>query len=168
MKIEIRAAYTDDADAVCKLLCRTISQCCTEDHRNDPSILAAWLGNKTPVTVAGWFRCSANLSLVALIDGTVAGIAILTRAGKIPLFYVSSEARFRGVGKALLQEVESRAAGIGLEALQVPSTLTARQFYERNGFQACSSAVSVFGTETISMSKMLPGADRKRCRCSAS
>ncbi|HEY8607586.1 MAG TPA: GNAT family N-acetyltransferase [Noviherbaspirillum sp.] len=169
-KIGIRTAKADDAHAVCSLLCRSIAECCTEDHRNDPAILAAWLGNKTPENVAAWFACGANLSLVAEIDRAPAGVAIFTRAGKIVLFYVCPDRRFQGVGKRLLQEVERQAATIGLQSLQIPSTLTARRFYERSGYVTRCTTVSAYGAEAISMSKQLPpGAypGAKPCRCGA-
>lgn len=165
MQIGIRTAQTDDAQQACSLLCRSISVCCTEDHRNDPAILAAWLGNKTPENVASWFACGANISLVAEVDDRIAAIAILTRAGKIALFYVSPEMRFRGVGKYLLQEVERRAADIGLPSLQVPSTLTARRFYESSGYESRCTTISAYGVEAISMVKALPASPRRRCGC---
>lgn len=167
MQIEIRAARAEDAQEVCSLLCRSISQCCTEDHRNDPAILAAWLGNKTPENVASWFACGSNVSLVAEVEGRLAGIAILTRAGKIALFYVCPQLRFRGVGKSLLGEVERRAGALGLQALQVPSTLTARRFYESSGYLSRCTTTSAYGTEAITMAKTLPAAVVKRCACGA-
>ncbi|GIZ50629.1 GNAT family N-acetyltransferase [Noviherbaspirillum aridicola] len=165
MQIEIRTARTDDAQEVCSLLCRSIAQCCTEDHRNDPAILAAWLGNKTPENIASWFACGANISLVAELDGRIAGIAILTRAGKIALFYVSPELRFQGVGKRLLQEVEQRAGGLGVQTVQVPSTLTARRFYQSSGYEDRCTTISAYGAEAIVMAKVLPADTHKRCRC---
>lgn len=167
MQIEIRTAQADDAQEVCSLLCRSISQCCTEDHRNDPAVLAAWLGNKTPENVTSWFACGANISLIAEAEGRVAGVAILTRAGKIALFYVSPDLRFRGIGKRLLQEIERQAAAIGLQSLQVPSTLTARRFYESSGYLSRCTTLSAYGVEAISMAKSLPAAIVKRCKCGA-
>lgn len=165
MQIEIRTAQADDAQEVCDLLRRSISQCCIEDHRNDPAVLAAWLGNKTPENVASWFACAANVSLVAEADGRVAGIALLTRAGKIALFYVSPELRFHGIGKRLLREVERQAVELGLQTLQVPSTLTARRFYESSGYLSGCTATSAYGAQAINMAKFLIPSPRKRCPC---
>lgn len=165
MQIQIREACAADAQDVCGLLRRSIALGCGEDHRNDPAILDAWLGNKTPENVMSWFSCGANLSLVAEADGRVAGIAVLTRAGKIALFYVCPDLRFRGIGKRLLQEVEQRAAGLGLESLQVPSTYTARRFYESSGYLSRSTSMSPYGVEVINMAKVLPANPHKRCRC---
>ena len=37
----------DDAIAGCDVLKRSIAELCIADHKNDPAILARWLGNKT-------------------------------------------------------------------------------------------------------------------------
>lgn len=155
MNTEIRVAKPGDATAACNVLCRSISECCTEDHRNDTAILSAWLGNKTPETVESWFNLPSNFSLVAVRDNDIIGVAILTRAGKIVLFYVSPEMRFTGAGKALLQAMEAQAKEWGLRSLQVVSTITAKSFYLRNGFVLGCTKTSAFGIEALSFSKKL-------------
>lgn len=52
---EIRVVTADDARAACEVLRRSILECCVDDHRNDPAILAKWLRNKTPEIVESWF-----------------------------------------------------------------------------------------------------------------
>ncbi|MGH8810194.1 MAG: GNAT family N-acetyltransferase [Noviherbaspirillum sp.] len=167
MTTEIRTARPEDAVSACNVLRRSISECCTEDHRNDAAILSAWLGNKTPETVRTWFQCSSNHSLVAVNGDELAGIAIMTRQGKIVLCYVAPEARFTGAGRALLQALETRAREWGLGVLQVASTATAKSFYARNGFVAGGVTQSAYGTEAISFSKRLCAsyAQKKSCGC---
>jgi len=155
MKTEIRTARPEDAAPACNVLCRSISECCTEDHRNDAAILSAWLGNKTPETVGSWFASPSNFSLVATVGNEVVGVAILTRAGKIVLCYVSPEMRFTGVGKALLLAMEEQAREWGLRSLQVVSTITAKSFYLRNGFVLGCTKTAAFGIEALSFSKKL-------------
>lgn len=155
MKIEIRIARPEDAAPACNVLCRSISECCSEDHRNDPAILSAWLSNKTPETVASWFTSPSNFSLVAARGNDVVGVAILTRAGKIVLCHVIPEMRFTGTGKALLQAMEAQARKWGLRSLQVVSTITAKSFYLRNGFVLGCTKTSAFGIEALSFSKKL-------------
>ena len=42
--MEIRDAMPDDAIAGCDVLKRSIAELCIADHKNDPAILARWLG----------------------------------------------------------------------------------------------------------------------------
>ena len=72
--LEVRPAEVSDAVAACTVLRRSIAECCVEDHRQDPAILAAWLGNKTPEMVASWFASPTNYSVVAVQDGVVVGV----------------------------------------------------------------------------------------------
>ena len=162
MNAVIRVAQQADAALACQMLCRSISECCAEDHRNDPAILAAWLGNKTPENVASWFECTSHHSIVACTGEHVVGVAIMTRQGKILLFYVSPEMRGTGTAKALLHALEAQAREWGLRSVQVASTLSARDFYLRNGFELCGPTRTAFGTEAVSLAKKLPGSG---CRC---
>jgi GNAT superfamily N-acetyltransferase len=59
----------------------------------------------------------------------------MTKAGKITLNYVSPEARFRGISKALIDRLEAQARELGLDRCTLNSTETARQFYLSLGYQ---------------------------------
>lgn len=50
------------------------------------------------------------------------------------LNYVLSSHIYKGVGKILLKEMEHIAKLSGIKVLSVISTITAKNFYERNGF----------------------------------
>ena len=165
MSIEIRIAVAEDAFAACDLLRRSIVECCVEDHRNDPAILAAWLGNKTPEMVASWFAATRNFSIVAIEDDVLVGVALLTRAGKLSLFYLLPEALRQGVGTAMLARLEAQAQDWGIKSLQLHSTTTAAQFYARCGFIASGKVKSPYGVETTFFWKPLdPSVDIRRAR----
>lgn len=164
MNAVIRAAEQADAAPACRMLCRAIAECCAEDHRNDPAVLEAWLGNKTPETVASWFACAAHHSIVACAGNELAGVAIMSRQGRILLFYVAPEARATGTAKAMLDALEEKAKEWDLRLMQVASTLSARAFYLRNGFASCGAARTAFGTEALSLAKKLHGSGGCGCR----
>jgi GNAT superfamily N-acetyltransferase len=164
-KAAIRSAGQADAAAACSVLRRSISECCTEDHRNDAAILAAWLGNKTPATVETWFLSSSNYSLVATFEGDMVGVGMLTRAGKIVLCYVTPEVRFTGIGKDLLLALEAQAREWGIRTVQVASTTTARSFYLRNGYLPGATSRSAFGIEALSFTKNIGGSYPRKGPC---
>jgi GNAT superfamily N-acetyltransferase len=165
MSIEIRIAVAGDAFAACHVLRRSIIECCVEDHRNDPAILAAWLGNKTPEMVASWFASPRNFSIVAIEDGELIGVALLTRAGKLSLCYLLPEALRHGAGTALMASLEAQAREWGIKSLQLHSTATAAQFYASCGFIRSGKVKSPYGVETTFFWKPLdPSVDVKRAR----
>lgn len=175
MGIEIRTAVPDDATAVCAVLRRSITECCADDHQHCPAILASWLGNKTPETVATWFTTPSNFTLVAVSEGEVVGVALLTQAGKISLCYVLPEVMHRGVGKALLSGLEEQARAWGISVVKLKSTVSARDFYARNGYINGGKEMSCFGIECDFFWKNLnepvadasDGARKRFCGCNA-
>jgi hypothetical protein len=110
--MHVRRANTEDAAAACAVLRRSITELCHADHGGDEVILGKWLSNKTVENVARWIRQSHGV--VSEEAGTLLGVAAMTGSGKITLNYVSPEARFRGVSKALVQQLEEQASAIGL------------------------------------------------------
>lgn len=165
--MEIRPAATSEAVKACEVLRRCISQCCVEDHRNDPEILARWLVNKTPEIVADWFAWPSHYSLVATDNDAVLGVGMLSRPGKMVLLHVDPDWRFRGVGKALLHALEMRASRFGATALRVASTVSAKPFYERHGYQVVGTTAAIYG-QALKMVKSLPRGkykSAKQCRC---
>jgi GNAT superfamily N-acetyltransferase len=69
----------------------------------------------------------------------------MTSTGEIVLNYVSPDARFRGVSKALLQGLEARAAKLDIPVLTLQSTATAVRFYQAAGYTAAGSPSKGFG-----------------------
>jgi GNAT superfamily N-acetyltransferase len=132
--MEIRNAGLGDAAAAAELLRRSITELCVADHRNDPAILAPWLRNKTPESLAAWIERPSNSVLVAVRTTTLLGIGIVTDQGEITLNYVSPDARFQGVTRALLAAMEARALARGNVAVALTSTVTARRFYLSAGY----------------------------------
>ncbi|MDC8756464.1 GNAT family N-acetyltransferase [Janthinobacterium fluminis] len=174
MSLEIRIATSTDAFEACNVLRRSITECCSLDHKDDPAILDAWLGNKTPQMVASWFASATNFSLVAVEAGEVVGVALLTRAGKLALCYLLPEARRHGVGRALLARIEAQAREWGMKALQLHSTATAQGFYAAQGYIASGNVKSPYGVETVFCWKQLDAdaasTDPKRkrfCNCNS-
>ena len=174
MGMTIRSAVPEDAFAACDVLRRSISECCVQDHQNDPRLLAQWLGNKTPETVASWFDVPSNYTVVAERDGKVVGVSLLTQAGKLSLCYVLPEALHSGVGSAMLAAIEAQARAWGVAVLKMKSTSTARDFYVRHGYISAGREMSCYGLECDFLWKKLdaaPVADsaaaRRFCSCSA-
>ena len=109
--MHIRRAKTDDA-AACAVLRRSITELCRADHGGDAILLGKWLSNKTVENLTRWIM--QTHFVVAEERETILGVAAMNASGKITLNYVSPEARFRGVSKALVQQLESKARALGL------------------------------------------------------
>jgi GNAT superfamily N-acetyltransferase len=146
--MQIREAILEDAPAACIVLKRSIAELCEADHRNDASILGRWLGNKTHENFCAWVKQIDNSVLVAVEDQKILAVGSVTDAGAIGLNYVSPDARFRGVSRALLRALEMRAADRGNRQCNLTSTETARRFYLSNGYVETGPPTSGFGTSS--------------------
>ena len=155
MNMIVRNATTADAEAACTVLRRSITECCGEDHHNDPELLSGWLQNKTPENVAAWFATKKNYSVVAIAGEHVMGVGLLTEKGELALCYVLPEVRFTGAGKALLRAIESHAVHAGLAEIHLSSTATAKAFYLRNGFIQIGPLEVEFGIQAFPLIKRL-------------
>ena len=148
MPLEIRAATPEDAPAACHLMRRSITELCFADHRNDQAILKRWLSNKTPEVFVSWIRQPDSSLLVAVENGSILAVGAVTDAGEITLNYVSPDARFRGVSRALLATLEGRAMEQGNTRCILKSTETARPFYLSNGYVEDGLPAGKFGTSS--------------------
>jgi GNAT superfamily N-acetyltransferase len=154
--MEIRDAVAEDAPAACQVLRRSITELCVADHANDPAILQRWLSNKTPEIVASWIASPDNSLLVAVEYGVILAVGAVTNAGEVSANYVSPDARFRGVSRALLGALEAKAIERGNVRCSLTSTETARRFYLANGYVEDAVLPGKFGTRgSYAMSKPL-------------
>lgn len=153
--MEIRDAVAEDAQAACDVLRRSIVELCIKDHHNDPAILTRWLSNKTPEIVASWIALPHRSMLLALEDQSILAVGSVNDTGEITLNYVSPDARFRGVSRALLAALEVRAMARGNTQCHLHSTETAQSFYLANGYTIDGPPDQKFGTGGYPMSKGL-------------
>ncbi|WOH69772.1 GNAT family N-acetyltransferase [Bradyrhizobium sp. BWA-3-5] len=155
--MQIRDAIPEDTAAACAVLRRSIAELCEADHRNDPYTLARWLSNKTHENFRAWVAQTDNSVLVAVEDQHILAVGSITDAGTIGLNYVSPDARFQGVSRALLRALETRAAEKGNNRCNLTSTETARRFYLSNGYVENGPPVGGFTTTSgYPMTKALP------------
>jgi GNAT superfamily N-acetyltransferase len=134
MMIVVRDAVPDDAESGSLVLRRSITELCVADHKHDPEFLGGWLRNKTPDHFRSWIKQPANSLLVVVGDSTILAVGSVTDAGEITLNYVSPDARFSGISKALLLALEERATSRGCTICTLLSSETARRFYLSNGY----------------------------------
>ena len=66
-------------------------------------------------------------------------------SGEIILNYVSPDARFRGISKALLTRLEARASELAIETITLQSSATGRRFYLSAGYREKGPTTKGFG-----------------------
>ena len=150
--IVVRPARLTDAPAMSAVLIASITDLCVADHRGDAHVLAAWLANKTPASVAEWFGNREVTLIVAEQSREIAGVGGYSRQREILLNYVSPAYRFAGVSAALLEAMELR---LGPGEARLQATETARRFYERRGWDSTGKSRELRGADGYPMKKTL-------------
>ena len=133
MNINLRRAQATDADEAAAVLRASISTLCVPDHGNVPELLERWLANKTPQIVGSWIRGPGRV-MVAEGGGCIVGIGAALPSGEITLNYVLPAARFRGVSKAVLRDLETYLQSQGCTCGTLWCTRTAHRFYRAAGY----------------------------------
>lgn len=142
MTYTVRLAKPQDAEAACNAVRSSIEDCCIEDHESNKARLDAWLKNKSPENFRRWIQSESLYCVVVEASYRVVGFGMCT-TGELLLCYVLPEVRFRGAGKAMLQDIELWAATTGVAELRLESTRTALAFYRRHGYQDCGQVAHV-------------------------
>ncbi len=124
------------AKEICQLIILSITEICAVDYNHDPQIISEWTANKTPRNIAQWIKSSSNISFIVKerINNKVLGFALMNNTGEILLNYVLPGYLHRGIGTLLLDKIDKTARQLKLNEISVTSTITAKKFYEKNGF----------------------------------
>jgi putative acetyltransferase len=135
----VRPARKGDGVAILTVHRRAIHEIACADY--PPEILDAWGApipeNELVQNGADFERklADGDIALVAEVDGVIAGFGEITPAKRLLLaIYVSPDFKRRGVGRAILRELERIAGEGAVPYLQMDSSLTAESFYLANGY----------------------------------
>ena len=141
--MQVRQATIEDAEEACRVIRRSITELCHADHHGDAPTLTVWLANKTADNMRRWI--GQHHAFVATEGDPIVGVGVIKGLGEIILNYVAPEARFRGVSKALVSQLEARASALGVATITLQSSATALEFYLAAGYRADGPPTKGFG-----------------------
>jgi putative acetyltransferase len=103
-----------------------------------PEVIENWA--RIPVTEKGLQYLHLNpdreIRLVVEVDGEIVGMGALVVANnELRACYVSPSAIRKGVGSAIIREIERIASQNGVTFLQMNSSITAEPFYKAMGYE---------------------------------
>jgi putative acetyltransferase len=151
----LRPFRPEDAPGLLALFKDTIRRVNCRDY--SPVQIAAWASDE--IDPDGWAsRFAGRFVVVAEDADRLAGFADLEANGHIDRFFVSADCQGQGVGRSLLALVVAEARRLGLGRLFVEVSITARPFFESQGFAVVTPQVVVCrGVEFVNfqMERML-------------
>ena len=141
--MQVRDAQMKDADEACLVFRRSITELCHCEHLGDASTLAMWFAKKTGENMRRWIN--QNHVFVAIEGKAIIAVGAISNFGEIMLNYVSPDARFRGVSKALIERLETIASELELPVVTLQSSATTRKLYLSAGYRENALPVKGFG-----------------------
>ena len=129
--ITLRPYRPDNAPALLNLFRDTIRRVNSRDYA--PAQIAAWASDD--IDTESWFgRFTGRFVPVAEEAGRPVGFAELEPDGHIDRVYVSADHQRQGIGRQLLVAVEAEARRVGIGRIFTEASITARPFFEAQGF----------------------------------
>lgn len=131
MTRRIRSFASTDTVAIISLFRDTVQRINSRDY--SPEQIDAWAPED--VDADSWRRrLDGKETFVAEENHKIVGFAELEANGYIDCLYCHADHQHQGIGSELLHHVEARARQAGLSCLEADISVTARPFFERNGF----------------------------------
>lgn len=152
----IRPATLADAGIINRIVERSIRVGCALDHRNDSSIVSDWVNQSTIDVISSRLAAPHICLCVALLEDKPVGVGMAEASGDILLCHVQPESFRRGVGRALMQNLEGWLRIRGVQHVHLNSTRTAAAFYRHLGYQQAAPPVTSCGLQTLLLHKPLP------------
>ncbi|KQZ78405.1 GNAT family N-acetyltransferase [Pseudomonas sp. Root562] len=144
-----------DAGIINRIIERSIRVGCALDHRNQPQVVATWTQNQTHENIQLWLSDQQLYLNLALLHDKPVGVAMASNQGQVAFCYVMPEWFRRGVGQALVRDLEGWLINQGLRQSRLNSTRTGEAFYRRLGYQPQAEPLTVAGLPVIPMHKAL-------------
>lgn len=132
--LELRRATVFDVFDISRIVIQSITLLCTADHKDNPDVIANWTANKTPEHIRGWIEGPHDVWLI-LDSEKPAGIGGYSPGGEVSVLYIAPAHIGKGIGSALLSRLEADLKKTGHETARLDSTMTARGFYLKQGWQ---------------------------------
>ena len=133
MSVSLRPYLPADVRRCAEIFRSSIDQLAAEDYDEDQR--EAWASRANDEQAFG-VRLGEALTLLAMIDGTVAGFASLKGADEIDMLFVDPEFARRGVGRTLVDALTRLAQARGAKRLTTEASDVAKPLFERQGFTA--------------------------------
>jgi GNAT superfamily N-acetyltransferase len=127
----IRAASPKDIPILQQIHAAAIQEGCRNDYT--PNQLQAWVGQLTPTFYQN--HLLGGLFYVTVEGEEIQGFGKLDLVNaEIPFLFTHPHLFGQGIGKSLLQKLETLAVKQGIESLRLLATLNAIPFYEKQGY----------------------------------
>jgi putative acetyltransferase len=132
----IRKFQDSDINQIVSLFYETVHTINAQDYSADQ--LQAWAPKDEEFAkIAAWkISLSRNITYIAEMNGEIVGFADMTSEGHLDRLYIHKDYQGQGIAFALVNRLEAEAKEIGLAEMDTEASITAKPFFERQGYQS--------------------------------
>lgn len=147
-KIIVRRYRPEDSQALADIYYNTIHQINIQHYTKVQ--VNAW-APETSLEPSGWVtKFERTNPLVAMIGEVIVGFAEFESNGHIDCFYCHHQYIGCGVGSALMESIDEKAVQRGIKRIFAEVSITARPFFEKQGFTVVEEqTISLRGVQFI-------------------
>ncbi|MBY6240763.1 GNAT family N-acetyltransferase [Methylosinus sp. Sm6] len=127
----LRPFLPADAPALATIFRESVETLAADDYDEDQR--AAWAAAADDEAAFAQ-KLAGALTIIASLDGEIAGFASLRDGTLLDMLYVHPRAARRGVGSALIDALEKLARGRGAREISVDASDAARDFFAARGY----------------------------------
>jgi len=131
--VPLRPYLPADARRCAEIFRSSIEELAAEDYSEEQR--ESWAARADDEEAFG-ARLAQALTLLAVIDGAIAGFASLKGADEIDMLFVEPEFARQGVGRTLVDALTRLAHARGAKRLTTEASDVAKPLFERQGFTA--------------------------------
>ena len=128
--MRIRIYEIADTKEIMKLFYDTIHEVNIHDYTEEQ--VAAWAPANMDIEV--WIKSLGSKFTYVAEEDKIIGFGELEANGHIDRFYCHKDFQRKGVGKKILEQIELKAHSLGVEKLFTEASITAKPFFESQGF----------------------------------
>ncbi|MEH2356069.1 GNAT family N-acetyltransferase [Nostoc sp.] len=128
--MKIRIYEIADTKEIMKLFYDTIHEVNIHDYTEEQ--VAAWAPENMDIEV--WIKSLGSKFTYIAEEDKIIGFGELEANGHIDRFYCHKDFQRKGVGKKILEQIELKANSLGVEKLFTEASITAKPFFESQGF----------------------------------
>jgi putative acetyltransferase len=130
--MQIRLADIKDAEQLLQLFHDTITIINSKDYNEEQ--IAAWVSSaKNSDRIKS--KIKEQYFIVAEIDNEIVGFGSLTVTGYLDCMYVHKDHQRKGIANKLIDEIKRQATKWSLKEITTDASITAKPFFEKNGFK---------------------------------
>jgi putative acetyltransferase len=129
--IHIRKALESDLQEILNLFVNTIEQINSKDY--SPEQIQAW--KSSAKNTDRWkTKLASQTFVVAEINHKIVGFCSVEAPGYLDVLYVHAQYQRMGIAKHLYSQIENFALDSGFGILRAEVSITAKKFFEKQGF----------------------------------